>query len=121
MAKPIRKIGITGALLLFFVLFFHSPLSIRSAEQGKLRARSGKLIILDEGPELDQEYDQYYYNKAAKGTVVVYSVMLGYTDSKDTEYFPFFNFSLKKAKKFLIDSVASPNHCRRIQSLSIDL
>lgn len=102
MTNSIRKLWAIGALLLFFVLLFHSPLSLKSAEQAKLKITSSKLIVLDEAPEIDQEYDQYRYDEAKASRVVVYSVMTGYKDAKGTKYLPFFKISIKKVDKYII-------------------
>ena len=87
---------------MFFVLLFHSPLSLRSDEQAKLKITSSKLIVLDEAPEIDQKYDQYRYDEAKNSRVVVYSVMMGYKDSKGDKYLPFFKISIKKVDKYIL-------------------
>lgn len=99
MNKVARLLAL-GFFVVFFILITSSDLG--SLEQGKSKARLTRLTVLDEGDVLDQGYDQNYYPAGKKGYLVVYSVMVGYTDSNDTEFFPYFTMSLKEIKKFLI-------------------
>ena len=72
MTKKGVRLFVLGLLVVF--LTFLTSSDLESLERAKFNISSVKLIVLDEGNELDQEYEPYFYDAAKKGYIVNCSV-----------------------------------------------